>query len=1661
MVRYRSTYYFQLPPIRVAWKSDFITPLHYLSTSTAMNKIYRIVWNCATGGWAVASETAKGRTKSSGRTHAVRRNTLLKSAIALGSVIFSGGAFADASVGYEYGGTDYCAHAGSTLSATGCSSWGPTVTNFTGANISYLSGDSTGATGGVWAADNNAGIWYGSGANGTNRLYLNSTGTTIQGPGITLNSASGVNMSSTQMHNLAAGTAATDATNVSQITPIVSALGGGATFNSGTGAVTGPSYALSNANIIAGTSGAATDVGMGFGKVDAALGSLNSSITNINNGGGIKYFRINSALPDSVNYASDSIAVGGGAIAGVAGRGYAQIVAIGANTKATGAGAITLGGGATTIDGYLPNSGSLMAIGYNATSSYGHSIAIGANAVVTPATNLSNGLGYATGLGDGVLVTQAGGTATGANSSVTAAYGSAFGYAAATSSNNATAVGVQSSAAGSATVAVGSSAKTVNDYAVAIGNAAQAKSVGDVALGASASADNGGGNSGSNYATALGANATVSAGNGTAVGNAAKSTASNGLALGALASASSANSVALGSNSTTTANLTIAGYNPGAGTLSGIASTANGEVSLGSSGKERRLTNVAAGASATDAVNVSQLQSEVAKVNNVGTTTATALGGGASYNTTTGAITGPSYALGNANSIAGTSGAATDVGTGFGKVDAALGKLNTSATTAQSTADAANTTANKGWNLSTDGGASSQNIAPGATANFAAGTNATVTRSGNTVTVGVVANPTFAGMVTANGGLTVSAGQTVNMGGNKVNNVAAGVAATDAVNMSQLNATNAAVTQNTTDIATNTTDIAGNTTSINDINNQINNGTIGLVQQAAPGADLTVGKNTDGKAVDFADVSGNARTLKSVKAGVADTDAVNMSQLNTTNAAVAQNTTDIATNTTNIAGNTTSINDINNQINNGTIGLVQQAAPGADLTVGKNTDGKAVDFADVNGNARALKCVKAGVADTDAVNMSQLNTTNAAVAQNTTDIAGNTTSINDINNQINNGTIGLVQQAAPGADLTVGKNTDGKAVDFADVSGNARTLKSVKAGVADTDAVNMSQLNTTNAAVTQNTTDIAGNTTSINDINNQINNGTIGLVQQAAPGADLTVGKNTDGKAVDFADVSGNARTLKSVKAGVADTDAVNMSQLNTTNAAVAQNTTDIAGNTTSINDINNQINNGTIGLVQQAAPGADLTVGKNTDGKAVDFADVSGNARTLKSVKAGVADTDAVNMSQLNTTNAAVAQNTTDIAGNTTSINDINNQINNGAIGLVQQDAITRNINVAQNTDGTVVNFAGLSGARVLDGVAAGAVTSASKQAVNGSQLYALASSTASAMGGGSTVNSDGSVTAPTYTVNGNVVNNVGDAISNIDARTTQNTTDIANIGANVTQNTTNIANLTTNVANNTTQIAQNTTDIADINNQINSGTIGLVQQDANSRTITVAKNTDGTVVDMTGTQGARTVTGVAAGTLAADSTDAVNGSQLYATNQQVTNLSTLVQNVSGANSVLASDKTDTPAVASGSGSTAIGNGANASGANSVALGSGSVADQDNTVSVGSQGNERRITNVAPGVNGTDAANMNQVASVQSSVNSVARAAYSGVAAAMAMPNLTPREPGKTIVAAGVANYKGYTAMGVGGTYRSQDSRWLVNGALSLTPHGDTGVRAQVGYEF
>jgi trimeric autotransporter adhesin len=104
---------------------------------------------------------------------------------------------------------------------------------------------------------------------------------------------------------------------------------------------------------------------------------------------------------------------------------------------------------------------------------------------------------------------------------------------------------------------------------------------------------------------------------------------------------------------------------------------------------------------------------------------------------------------------------------------------------------------------------------------------------------------------------------------------------------------------------------------------------------------------------------------------------------------------------------------------------------------------------------------------------------------------------------------------------------------------------------------------------------------------------------------------------------------------------------------------------------------------------------------------------------------------------------------------------------------------------------------------------------------------------------------------------------------------------------------------------------------------------------------------------------------------------------------------------------------------------------------------------------------NVQQGVQQANDYTDQRFAAANQAINDVAKNAYAGIAAAMAMPNMTPSGPGKTIVAAGAATYKGGSAAAVGATYRSRNDKWLVNGAVSVTSTGDAGVRAQVGYEF
>ncbi|MGF6604896.1 peptidoglycan hydrolase CwlO-like protein, partial [Paraburkholderia sp. GAS448] len=193
-------------------------------------------------------------------------------------------------------------------------------------------------------------------------------------------------------------------------------------------------------------------------------------------------------------------------------------------------------------------------------------------------------------------------------------------------------------------------------------------------------------------------------------------------------------------------------------------------------------------------------------------------------------------------------------------------------------------------------------------------------------------------------------------------------------------------------------------------------------------------------------------------------------------------------------------------------------------------------------------------------------------------------------------------------------------------------------------------------------------------------------------------------------------------------------------------------------------------------------------------------------------------------------------------SVTNLTQQLDGGSVGLVQQDATSKAITVARDLDGTTVDFTGTDGVRSLSGVKAGTLGDTSTEAVNGSQLYAT---------------------------NQNVTTNA----ANIEA----NTTNITSLDSRVTT----VDNRVTSIDGRVTNVEGSVTNLTQ---QLDGGSVGLVQQDATSKAITVARGLDGTTVDFSGTDGERTLSGVKAGALGDTSTEAVNGSQLYATNQNVT---------------------------------------------------------------------------------------------------------------------------------------------------------------------------------
>ncbi|HAM6112982.1 TPA: hypothetical protein IB734_002856, partial [Escherichia coli] len=622
---------------------------------------------------------------------------------------------------------------------------------------------------------------------------------------------------------------------------------------------------------------------------------------------------------------------------------------------------------------------------------------------------------------------------------------------------------------------------------------------------------------------------------------------------------------------------------------------------------------------------------------------------------------------------------------------------------------------------------------------------------------------------------------------------------------------------------------------------------------------------------------------------------------------------------------------------------------------------------------------------TDAVNGSQLKTTNDNVTTNTTNIATNTTNITNLTDAVN----GL------GDDSLLWNKTAGA---FSAAHGTDATSKitNVKAGdltAGSTDAVNGSQLKTTNDNVSTNTTNIATNTTNITNLTDAVN----GL------GDDSLLWNKTAGA---FSAAHGTDATSKitNVKAGdltAGSTDAVNGSQLKTTNDNVSTNTTNITNLTDSVGDLKDD------SLLWNKAAGA-FSAAHGTE--------ATSKITNLLAGKISSNSTDAINGSQL----YGVADSFTSYLGGGADISDTGvlsgptytiggtDYTNVGDALAAINTSFSTSLGDALLWDATAGKFSAKHGINnapsVITDVANGAVSSTSSDAINGSQLYGVSDYIADALGGNAVVNTDGSITTPTYAIAGGSYNNVGDALEAIDTTlddallwdTTANGGNGAFSAAHGKDKT---ASVITNVANGavsaTSNDAINGSQLYSTNKYIADALGGDAEVNADGTitapTYTIA-NTDynnvGEALDALDNNAllwdedagaynashdgnASKITNVAAGDLSTTSTDAVNGSQLNATNILVTQNSQMInqlagntsetyieENGAGINYVRTNDSglAFNDASASGIGATAVGYNAVASHASSVAIGQDSISEVDTGIALGSSSVSSRV---------------------------------------------------------------------------------------------------------
>ncbi len=850
----------------------------------------------------------------------------------------------------------------------------------------------------------------------------------------------------------------------------------------------------------------------------------------------------------------------------------------------------------------------------------------------------------------------------------------------------------------------------------------------------------------------------------------------------------------------------------------------------------------------------------------------------------------------------------------------------------------------------------------------------------------------------------------------KITNLAAGTLAadsTDAVNGSQLFDTNEKVDQNTADITTNTnsinqntTDIATNTTNINNLSDSITTLTDdALLWDAASGA---FSANHNGSASKITNLAAGTLAADS-------TDAVNGSQLFATNENVSQNTTDIAANTTSInqnttdiATNTTSINNLSNSITTLTDdALLWDAASG---TFSASRSGSASKITNLAAGTLAAD-------STDAVNGSQLYETNQRVDQNTSAIADINTSITNLSSDNLSWNETTSSFSASHGSSTTNKITNVAAGELSEES---------------TDAVNGSQLFETNEKVDQNTTDIAANTTNITQNSTAIEN-----LNTSVSDINTSITGLTDNALLWDEDIGafsanhgGSTSKITNVAAGALSedsTDAVNGSQLYETNQKVDQNTSAIA-------DINTSITNlGTDALSWDDEEGA-FSASHGTSGTnkitnvaageiASDSTDAVNGSQLYETNMLISQYSESISQLAGDTSETYITENGTGVKYIRTNDNGLEGQdayaTGNGATA-VGYDAVASGAgslalgqNSSSSIEGSIALGSGSTSNRAIttgiretsvtsDGVVIGYNTTDRKllgalSLGTDGESYRQITNVADGSEAQDAVtvrqlqNAIGAVTTtPTKYYHANSTEEDSLAVGTDSLAMGAKTIVNADAGIGIGLNTLVMADAINGIAIGSNARANHANSIAMGNG---SQTTRGAQTDYTAYNMDTPQNSVGEF-SVGSEDGQRQITNVAAGS--AD-TDAVNVSQLKVTdaqvsrntqsitnlNTQVSNLDTRVTNIengigdivtTGSTKYFKTNTDGADANAQGADSVAIGSGSIAAAENSVALGTNSVADEANTVSVGSSTQQRRITNVAAGVNNTDAVNVAQL---------------------------------------------------------------------------------------